>query len=144
MGVAWCLIGAALYQPTQALLAARRPDHPLPTAMALGSVTAVLFALLAWRVGLILLFGLAAAVERNAAAMLRSLAGMAISFTFYLIIALATRNGLGAADIRLAGLLGLALAHPDPAGSCPNGGSFHRGRGSPPRWPPAPMIRSRT
>lgn len=143
------LIGAALCQPTQAMLAVRRPEHPLTTAMALGSVTAVLFTLLAWRVAgrfeliaysglaavcvplatidlidkrmpskllvpaypsLILLFGLAAAVEHNAAAMLRSLVGMAISFTFYLIIALATRDGLGAADIRLAGLLGLALA----------------------------------
>lgn len=34
--------------------------------------------------------------------MLRSPAGMAILFTFYLIIALATHNALGAADIRLA------------------------------------------
>ncbi len=35
---------------------------------------------------------------------------MAILFTFYLVIALATHDALGAADIRLAGLLGLALA----------------------------------
>jgi leader peptidase (prepilin peptidase)/N-methyltransferase len=59
--------------------------------------------------GLIVLFGLAAAVQHNVAAMLRSLAGMAILFGFYLVIALAARSALGAADIRLAGLLGLAL-----------------------------------
>jgi leader peptidase (prepilin peptidase)/N-methyltransferase len=59
---------------------------------------------------LVVLLGLAAAVEHNGAAMLRSLAGMAILFAFYLIIALATHNALGAADIRLAGMLGLALA----------------------------------
>jgi leader peptidase (prepilin peptidase) / N-methyltransferase len=56
------------------------------------------------------LFGLVSTVEHNGAAMLRSLAGMAILVTFYLVIALATHDALGAADIRLAGLLGLALA----------------------------------
>ena len=59
---------------------------------------------------LAVLFGLTAAVEHNAAAMLRSCAGMAILFTFYLVIALTAHDALGAADVRLAGLLGLALA----------------------------------
>ncbi|MGH3833516.1 MAG: prepilin peptidase, partial [Pseudonocardiaceae bacterium] len=57
---------------------------------------------------LAVLFGLAAAVEHNGAAMLRSCAGLAILFTFYLLIALAAPGALGAADVRLAGLLGLA------------------------------------
>jgi leader peptidase (prepilin peptidase) / N-methyltransferase len=56
-----------------------------------------------------ILLGFAALVEGNTAAMLRSLAGMAILFVCYLLIALATHDGLGAADVRLAGLLGLAL-----------------------------------
>lgn len=58
---------------------------------------------------LAVLFALAATSEHNGAGMLRSLAGMTISFAFYLAIALAAPGGLGAADIRLAGLLGLAL-----------------------------------
>jgi len=62
--------------------------------------------------GLVVLFGLAAAVEHNGAAMLRSCAGMVILFSFYLLIALTARGALGAADVRLAGLLGLALAWP--------------------------------
>jgi leader peptidase (prepilin peptidase) / N-methyltransferase len=61
---------------------------------------------------LVVLFGLAAAVEHNGAAMLRSCAGMVILFVFYLLIALSARGALGAADVRLAGLLGLALAWP--------------------------------
>jgi hypothetical protein len=40
-------------------------------------------------------FGLTAAVEHNRCAMLRSLAGMAILFTSYLIIARAARDGCG-------------------------------------------------
>jgi leader peptidase (prepilin peptidase) / N-methyltransferase len=35
---------------------------------------------------------------------------MTILFTFYLVIALTAQDALGAADVRLAGLLGLALA----------------------------------
>ncbi len=42
----------------------------------------------------------------------RALAAMTILITFYLVIALAARGALGAADIRLAGLLGLALGWP--------------------------------
>ncbi|CAM3756162.1 prepilin peptidase [Kibdelosporangium persicum] len=40
---------------------------------------------------------------------LRALAGMAIIFVFYLILALASGGGLGAGDVKLGGLLGLAL-----------------------------------
>jgi leader peptidase (prepilin peptidase) / N-methyltransferase len=62
--------------------------------------------------GLVVLFGLAAVVEHNGAAMFRSCAGMVILFAFYLLIALTAQGALGAADVRLAGLLGLALAWP--------------------------------
>lgn len=55
------------------------------------------------------LFGLAALAGHHGAAMLRALAGMALLFLFYLLIALAARDSVGAADIRLAGVLGLAL-----------------------------------
>jgi leader peptidase (prepilin peptidase)/N-methyltransferase len=122
----------------------------------MASTPAVLFGLLAWRVGVrpelladsplaavcvplavidlvekrmpaallvpaypshVVLLRLAAAVEHNGVAMLRSCAGMAILFTFYLLIALTARDALGAADVRLAGLLGLALAWPGRAGT---------------------------
>lgn len=55
------------------------------------------------------LLGIAALAEHDSAAMLRSFAGMTILFAFYLTVALAAQGALGAADIRLAGLLGLAL-----------------------------------
>jgi leader peptidase (prepilin peptidase)/N-methyltransferase len=148
-GAFGALVGAALSGLTRASLALSRRDHPLAATVTLCLATAVLFGLLAWRVGvrpellpdralaavcvplamidlveqrmparlllpaypgLVVLFGLAAAVEHNGAAMLRSCAGMVILFTFYLLIALTARGALGAADVRLAGLLGLALA----------------------------------
>lgn len=40
---------------------------------------------------------------------LRALAGMAILAAFYLVLALASGGGLGAGDLKLGGLLGLAL-----------------------------------
>ena len=55
------------------------------------------------------LLAFAAIAEHNATVILRSLAGMIFSLVFYLIIALAAPGALGAADLRLAGLLGLAL-----------------------------------
>jgi leader peptidase (prepilin peptidase)/N-methyltransferase len=58
------------------------------------------------------LLALAAILEHNATPILRSLAGMIFLLVFYLIIALAAPGALGAADIRLAGLLGLALGWP--------------------------------
>ena len=150
-GVFGALVGAALSGLTRASLAVSRRDHPLTATVTVCSATAVLFGLLAWRVGvrpelladsalaavcvplamidlvehrlpttllipaypgLGVLFGLAAAVEHNGAAMLRSCEGMVILFVFYLLIALTARGALGAADVRLAGLLGLALAWP--------------------------------
>jgi len=117
----------------------------------LASVTACLFGLLAWRVGVrpellgysalaavavplaaidlleqrlpakllmpaypivIALLALAAITEHNGTAIVRSLAGMIFLLVFYLIVALAAPGALGAADIRLAGLLGLALGWP--------------------------------
>ncbi|WP_184727174.1 prepilin peptidase [Saccharopolyspora phatthalungensis] len=59
---------------------------------------------------LVLLFGLATVVDHDAAAMVRSLLGMTSLFVFYLAIALVATGSMGAADVRLAGLLGLALA----------------------------------
>ncbi|MGH3830308.1 MAG: prepilin peptidase [Pseudonocardiaceae bacterium] len=142
------IVGATLRRPSRGLLALPRQAHPLIAAVTVAAATAVLFGLLAWRVGvhpellaysglaavcvplaaidlleqrmparlllpayptLAVPLALAAAVEHNGAAMLRALAGMAILFVFYLGIALAARGSLGAADIRLAGLLGLAL-----------------------------------
>lgn len=41
--------------------------------------------------------------------LLRALAGSAILVAFYLVLALASRGGLGAGDVKLGGLLGLAL-----------------------------------
>jgi leader peptidase (prepilin peptidase) / N-methyltransferase len=40
---------------------------------------------------------------------LRALAGMAITAVFYLVLALVSGGGLGAGDVKLGGLLGLAL-----------------------------------
>jgi leader peptidase (prepilin peptidase)/N-methyltransferase len=117
----------------------------------LASITACLFELLAWRVGVrpellaysalaavcvplaaidvlerrlpakllmpaypivVALLALAAIAKHNGTALLRSLAGMIFVLVFYLIIALAAPGALGAADIRLAGLLGLVLGWP--------------------------------
>lgn len=48
--------------------------------------------------------------------LLRALAGMALLATFYLALALVSRGGLGAGDVKLGGLLGLALGwHSWPA-----------------------------
>ena len=58
------------------------------------------------------LLALAALMEHNGATMLRSLAAMTVLLAFYLTIAFAAPGALGAADIRLAGLLGLALGWP--------------------------------
>lgn len=145
------LIGTALRQPARTLLPASRQAHPLVAAVTLASMTACLFGLLAWRVGVrpellaysavaavgvplaaidvlerrlpakllmpafpivAALLALAALMERNGATMLRSLAAMTVLLAFYLAVALVTPGALGAADIRLAGLLGLALGRP--------------------------------
>jgi leader peptidase (prepilin peptidase) / N-methyltransferase len=41
--------------------------------------------------------------------LLRAVAGMAVLTTFYLVLAVVSRGGLGAGDVKLGGLLGLAL-----------------------------------
>jgi leader peptidase (prepilin peptidase)/N-methyltransferase len=145
------LVGTALRQPARVLLPASRQAHPLIVAVTLASMTACLFGLLAWRVGVrpellaysavaavgvplaaidvlerrlpakllmpafpivAALLALAALMEHNGATMLRSLAAMTVLLAFYLTVALAVPGALGAADIRLAGLLGLALGWP--------------------------------
>ncbi|WP_235922137.1 prepilin peptidase [Lentzea tibetensis] len=58
---------------------------------------------------LLALFGFAAVVRDNGAAMVRAAASMGVVFVVYLVLAVATNGGLGAGDVKLAGLLGLAL-----------------------------------
>jgi leader peptidase (prepilin peptidase)/N-methyltransferase len=145
------LIGTALRRPARALLPTPRQAHPLIAAVTLASITACLFGLLAWRVGVrpellaysalaavcvplatidvleqrlpakllmpaypivAALLALAALMGHNGATMLRSIAAMTVLLAFYLTIAFAAPGALGAADIRLAGLLGLALGWP--------------------------------
>ena len=145
------LIGAALRRPARALLPTPRQAHPLIAAVTLASITACLFGLLAWRVGVrpellaysalaavcvplaaidvleqrlpakllmpaypivAALLALAALMGHNGATMLRSIAAMTVLLAIYLTIAFAAPGALGAADIRLAGLLGLVLGWP--------------------------------
>jgi leader peptidase (prepilin peptidase)/N-methyltransferase len=56
------------------------------------------------------LFGLAALIEHDGAPMLRALLGMLTLLAMFIALALASRCGIGAGDVRLAGILGLALA----------------------------------
>lgn len=62
---------------------------------------------------LAMLFGLAALLEHEPARLLRAALGMVALLVFSLVIALLARGGLGAGDVRLAGVLGLALAWHD-------------------------------
>jgi leader peptidase (prepilin peptidase)/N-methyltransferase len=57
----------------------------------------------------IALFAVAAWADRDGPSMLRALAGMLVLTTAYLALALVSRGGLGAGDVRLAALVGLAL-----------------------------------
>jgi leader peptidase (prepilin peptidase)/N-methyltransferase len=56
------------------------------------------------------LFALAAVVDGHGHALLRAAVGMIGLPATYLTVALLSRGGLGAGDIRLAALVGLALA----------------------------------
>lgn len=76
-------------------------EHRLPAGLTNPAYPAVVASL-----------ALAAAVDHNGAALLRALAGMTILFCSFLLIALASAGSLGAGDVRLAGLLGLALGWP--------------------------------
>ena len=55
------------------------------------------------------LLGASAILHSNVTGFLRALAGTAILTTFYLALALLSGGGLGAGDVKLGGLLGLAL-----------------------------------
>lgn len=55
------------------------------------------------------LFGLAAAAQANGSGTLRALVGMACLAAFYLLLAVVSRGGLGAGDVKLGGVLGLAM-----------------------------------
>ena len=98
------------------------PDPALPAFLALGAVGVVLatvdlvtrrlpdpLVLAAYASGLVLL-GVAAAVLRDAAPLLRAGLGMVALFGLYLVLALVNPAGLGFGDVKLAGALGLHLA----------------------------------
>ena len=55
------------------------------------------------------LFGLATVAQPNGSGTLRALVGMACLTAFYLALAVLFRGGLGAGDVKLGGLLGLAM-----------------------------------
>lgn len=55
------------------------------------------------------LFATSAILHSSASSLLRALAGMALLATFYLVLALASGGGLGAGDVKLGGVLGLAM-----------------------------------
>jgi leader peptidase (prepilin peptidase) / N-methyltransferase len=59
---------------------------------------------------IVVLFAASAILQSHGPDLLRALAGMAITGAFYLILALASRGGLGAGDVKLGALVGLALA----------------------------------
>ena len=56
-----------------------------------------------------MLLAFAAVVQGTAGDLIRGLAGSAIMFVFYLILALTSGNGLGMGDVKLAAPLGLYL-----------------------------------
>ncbi len=58
----------------------------------------------------IALFTVAAVVQRDWAGIIRALIGMSALFAVFLSIVVASRGGMGAANARLAGLLGLGMA----------------------------------
>lgn len=142
------VIGVALAPFVRSLLVSETRSRVLISATALGVATAIVFGLLAWRIGpraellvdsclaalcvplaaidlsehrlpnklllpaypvLLGLLGLAASYDRDATPILMALAGMSSLLVFYLAIALISGGGLGAGDVRLAGVLGLAL-----------------------------------
>ena len=74
-------------------------EHRLPSVLVLPLYPAV--------TGLL---GLATVLGHEPARLLRAALGMIALLAFYLVIALLSRGGLGAGDVRLAGALGLALA----------------------------------
>ncbi|MFS8104101.1 A24 family peptidase [Lentzea alba] len=141
------LTGAALAIPTRKLLVSRSTEV-FPLKWVPSTITAVAFAILAWRLGdrfdLLPFSALAAggvalgtvdvlerrlpsrlllpvavavgslllvstAVHGKMSSLLQALAGMAVVAVVYLAIALVTGGELGAGDVKLGGLLGLAL-----------------------------------
>jgi leader peptidase (prepilin peptidase)/N-methyltransferase len=66
---------------------------------------------LVWPSGIVLavLFGVAAAVDRDAYPLIRSAAGMVVLLGFYSAIYFFQPGQMGGGDLRLGGLLGLAL-----------------------------------
>jgi leader peptidase (prepilin peptidase)/N-methyltransferase len=143
------LVGAILTPLARALVLPSNRGHPLLTWPVSALMTAMLFGLLAWRVGIqvdlagystlaavavplaaidvverrlpnvlllpsipivIALFTTAAVVQRDSAGIIRALIGMSALFVIFLSIVVASRGDMGAADARLAGLLGLGMA----------------------------------
>ena len=73
-------------------------EHRLPTKLVLPSVAA-----------LCIFFVISAVLRAEVSGILRALVGMVALAAFYLVVALASGGGLGAGDVKLGGLLGLAL-----------------------------------
>lgn len=67
-------------------------------------------------IGVVLLF-LSAAFEHRWADLARSLVGAGVLFLVYLILAILSPAGLGMGDVKLAGVVGLYLAHAYPVSS---------------------------
>ncbi|ASO21593.1 leader peptidase (prepilin peptidase)/N-methyltransferase [Actinoalloteichus hoggarensis] len=148
----WTLLGAACGVAGSAVIRrfsnTRPPTRPRGLTGPVAVGTALLFGLLAWRVGArpellaysalvavgvplavidwrerrlptalllpaypvhLLLLGLAALVSDDLTSLGRAVSGMVVLFVGYLAVALCARGGLGAGDVRLAGLLGLVL-----------------------------------
>jgi leader peptidase (prepilin peptidase)/N-methyltransferase len=143
------LVGAVLAPLATGLVLPSNRGHPMVNWPVLALVTALLFGLLAWRVGVrvdlagysalavvvvplatidvveqrlpnvlllpaipivVALFTAAAVVQHDPAEIIRALIGMSAMFVVFLSIVVASRGGMGAADARLAGLLGLSMA----------------------------------
>ena len=94
------LVGA-VFCPTLVLLAVIDLKHKLlPNRIVFPSLVA----------GVVLL-GVAAALGPGVHAWIRALAGAAISFAIFLALAIISPRGMGMGDVKLAAVLGLALAY---------------------------------
>lgn len=78
---------------------------------AIDSKTRTLPTKVIWPTGILLasLFGMAAVLDYDAYPLIRSAVGMLVLLTFYGALYFLRRGGLGGGDLRLSGLLGLAL-----------------------------------
>ncbi|GAB3153241.1 hypothetical protein GCM10027058_21490 [Microbacterium neimengense] len=90
--------GLAVLSVVLAFVDLRR--HRLPNALVLPAYPFLLAAL-----------ALASLGRADPGALVRAIAGGAIAFVFYLLLRLAQPRGMGGGDVKLAGLLGVALGY---------------------------------